>query len=149
MDELSEFRATVVESVGARADAPFRAVARYNQWLDALLFLREDCAYVAERVDPLLTIFWSPDGDRLVGFKFKGLRFVFLAIQRVFDAPDDHFPPLVKWLEYAFSSGLGDEVLRQQDEKREDRENKYRLVRAMAQEAKIPKEDRELIAAGS
>ncbi len=90
---------------------PFSPVARYYDAMDCVIYLREDIAYVANRVDSFLTLLWHPSGDKLVGVKLKGFRFLFGRLQAILrdsdvTVEDREFVPLVRALELALTTRL-------------------------------------------
>src|SRR5947207_2789396 len=69
---------------------PFKPAAKYYRAMDHLLYLQEDCAYRADRVDEWLTLLWHPHHWELVGIKLKGIHAVFkdLMIETGSNQPD-------------------------------------------------------------
>lgn len=62
---------------------PFKPVARYYEAMDCVIYLLEDLAYSADRVDGFLTLLWHPHEERLIGVKLKGFRFLFGRLQAI------------------------------------------------------------------
>lgn len=78
----------------------FRPTAKYFAAMDCLIYLREDCAYRAIRLDQMRTVLLHPQDDRAVGVKLKGLNFVkhkLDAILRSFNFNTDDLPLIALW----------------------------------------------------
>ncbi len=121
--------------------AEFRPMARYFGPIDAMIYVRDDVSYRADRVDPFLTVLWHPTEDRLVGVKLKGFRFLFERLSAV--APEvstNDFLPLVKALEIALAAGVG-EVLTDGLEKKLQRDRKYEQARQLIRDVSVPNRD--------
>jgi hypothetical protein len=80
----------------------FLPVARYYKEMDLILYLTEDCSYVADRLSAFLTILWHPYEKRLVGVKIKGCRFIFEQLKELLNLRETDFMPFVKVLRTAF-----------------------------------------------
>lgn len=65
--DLAEFLASV------RPKVSFHAEPSYNKAGDCLTYFFVDSAYYADRVDDVLTVYRSFDGDAIVGFQIKGV----------------------------------------------------------------------------
>lgn len=94
----------------------FAKVARYYPAMDFALYLTEDCAYRADRIDTFLTTLWHPTEPRLVGLKLKGFRFLFRQIRAALltqgvDLSEKEFFPIVTALEIALVAGMGEAML--------------------------------------
>jgi hypothetical protein len=92
--------------------APFEPCARYFEAMDILVYLEEDVAYRADRVDPFLTLLWHPSKHEAIGVKLKGFRFLFERMQATLkphgvSLEDSQFLSLVSALEVAMTAGLG------------------------------------------
>jgi hypothetical protein len=79
--------------------------------MDCVIYLQQDLAYRADRVDGFLTLLWHPDQDALIGVKIKGFRWIFKRLQAFCDGknvpmPDAAFVPLMKAIEMALTAGL-------------------------------------------
>jgi hypothetical protein len=81
---------------------PFKPFARYNHVMDQVIYLDENAAHRADRVDAFLTLLWAPDEFRLIGFKLKGFRRLFETLKSVSENIDESdFVPFTKLLELA------------------------------------------------
>jgi hypothetical protein len=94
----------------------FEPRARYYEPMDFLLYLCEDVAYRADRIDPFLTLLWHPSEDRAIGVKLKGCRFLFDRMRAILGAKrinvtESRFYPFVQALEVAMTAGLGAKVM--------------------------------------
>ena len=86
--------------------------------MDFLLYLREDCSYRADRVDPFLTVLYHPYEDRIVGIKLKGFRFLFDQFRKIVEHLDnEHFLPLVKFVEIALVAGVAEAFIAKNKER--------------------------------
>jgi hypothetical protein len=110
--------------------------------MDALVYLHEDCSYRSDRVDEYMTVFWAPDERRIVGFRLKGIRHLFLEICKTKEeAAREHvFRFVVDVLEKAFFRAAEAVI----DVK--DRVNRYKEAMDLASDAEIPREDFEKFA---
>lgn len=52
----------------------FKAEPWYNKYGDCVVFKSEDVGVVAERIDDILTLYYSIEGRRPVGFQLKGVK---------------------------------------------------------------------------
>jgi hypothetical protein len=98
------------ESVGGEAWAEFQPSARYYAPMDVVVYLREDVAYRADRIDPFLTLLWHPYEERAVGVKLKGFRFIYDRAREILASrgiPDqaDGFLSLITAFEVAITAG--------------------------------------------
>ena len=93
----------------------FEPTAKYYHAMDFLLYLREDCSYVADRVDPFLTVLYHPHArSQIVGIKLKGFRFLFDQLRKVADDLNDtDFLPVVKFIEMALVAGMAEAYIAQ------------------------------------
>jgi hypothetical protein len=96
---------------GGAEPQPFRPIARYYEAMDCVIFLQEDVAYSADRVDGFLTLLWHPHEEKLIGVKLKGFRFLFGRLQAILrdanvSVPDTAFVPLIKAIELALTTRL-------------------------------------------
>lgn len=127
--------------------------ARYNHQLDALVYRREPGLCVADRVDPFLTVLWSRGQKRLVGVRFKGLRYIFSLLKDRLNLDEAEFLPLVRVIEVVVEGGLGQMVMddhegRQEQGDAEQREEKYVLAMECVQEVHLTRAQiREVVAA--
>lgn len=100
----------LVSLVGAGEVGRFEACAKYFDGIDVLVYLEEDVAYRADRVDAFLTLLWHPSKTEAIGVKLKGFRFLFdrmRAMLKPAGVEDSEFPSLVLALEVAMTAGLG------------------------------------------
>ncbi len=113
---------------------PFGKCARFYGPMDHILYLEEDVAYRADRVDPFLTLLWHPEEERAVGVKLKGFRFLFERMKEILRArgvgiSDDGFPYLVLALEVALTAGAGATLMA--GAQRERLNERYRTAREL------------------
>jgi len=121
---------------------------RYFSAIDAMIYLREDVSYRAERVDPFLTVLWHPTEERLVGVKLKGFRFLF---DRILDSlsavlppyviPQLAFLPFIRALEAACTAGVGEVLTDDAAEKHRLREQKYEKARVLVKDVSISRDE--------
>jgi len=125
----------LVEAIGVevRHDNAFMPVARYHRIMDMLIYVNEDCSYVADRVDEYLTLLWNPTSEYVVGIKCKGFRYVFNKHKARLGLDEHHFLPLMKILEVLFTETLGERIIDQGA--KQEREHKYQLARTLAKAA--------------
>ena len=132
---------SVMERLTGHADVDtgeFGVVSRYNLNMDFFLYLVEDCAYRADRVDGFLTVLWHPHEDRLVGLKLKGFRFLFNQLTKLTKFGEGDFVPLVNAIELAVVSTVTDEMLARVGEERlRARREKYDKALKFASRATI------------
>jgi len=81
--------------------------------MDCVIYLQQDLAYRADRVDGFLTLLWHPDCSELIGVKIKGFRWLFKRWQALCQGeestvPDAAFVPLMKAIELALTARLGE-----------------------------------------
>ena len=114
---------------------PFEPSSKYFAPMDYLLYLEEDVAYRADRVDSYLTLLWHPtDENRAIGIKLKGFRFIFNRAKDILRASkielsDAEFWPLVTMLEVALTAGDGANLLAQATQER--LRERYGMARAL------------------
>ena len=90
----------------------FKACAHYYPPMDCVIYLRENLAYRADRVDEYLTLLWHPYETRAIGVKIKGFAKLFKTLQTVSratgrDLPETAFHPLMKAIEAALTVQAG------------------------------------------
>lgn len=68
---------------GLEDNRPFQAKPHYDAPGDTLFFYGEDCESYARRLNSVLTLFLSTAGDRLIGFKVKGIRRILTRMERL------------------------------------------------------------------
>jgi hypothetical protein len=127
---------------GRPTAAEFKPMSRYSGPNDAMLYVREDVSYRADRVDPFLTILWHPSEWRLVGVKLKGFRFLFerlLAIDPELKKGD--FVDFVRALEFAFAAGLGEKLTADLEKDARERDRKYAEAREFVKGVTIPQQE--------
>jgi hypothetical protein len=113
---------------------PFTKCARFYDAMDHILYLEEDVAYRADRVDPFLTLLWHPHYERAVGVKLKGFRFLFERLNEILRArgvgiSDEGFPSLVLALEVAMTAGGGAALMA--GAQRDRLNERYRVAREL------------------
>lgn len=114
-----------VDLTAGQRGAGFEPTAKYYHAMDFLLYVREDCAYVADRVDPYLTVLYHPNEGRIVGIKLKGFRFLFDQFRKIVGRlGDEHFLPVVKFIEIALVAGVAEAYIA---------ENKERIQKSYAE----------------
>jgi hypothetical protein len=104
---------------------PFEPSARYYGPMDYILYLEEDVAYRADRVDRFLTLLWHPYEDRAIGVKLKGFRFIFERMREILrtkeaDIAADGFLPLITAFEVAMTAGIGAAIMATAERQRLD-----------------------------
>jgi hypothetical protein len=118
MADLTLERLVPADSIG-NLDQPFEPGARYFDAIDIVVYLEEDIAYRADRVDPFLTLLWHPSKEEAIGVKLKGFRFLFERMQAIRrGVTDSEFPALVDALEVAMTAGLGAVITANAEQKR-------------------------------
>jgi hypothetical protein len=137
---------TLIEGLfpeGRPAAVEFHPVSRYFGPIDAMVYVREDGSYRADRVDPFLTILWHPTEERLVGVKLKGFRFLFEQILAIDpELKKEHFVSFVRALEFAFAAGLGEKLTDEHEETRKrKRVRNYAEARKFVKDVTIPGEE--------
>ena len=121
----------------------FQPHAKYHHGLDMVIYLAEDCTYTSEPVDGFLTIFWHPSRERAIGVKLKGFRHTFLKLKAKNGWSEDSFLPLIEFIEAALASGVGDEIMRE-----EERRRKYEVARRLTAQIGLPPDQvREIVRA--
>lgn len=136
-------------------DEPFQPCAKYFEAMDTLVYLEEDVAYRADRVDPFLTLLWHPDKAEAIGVKLKGFRYLFECLQEVAEGlgrklEEDHFLPLIAALEMAMTAGLGAVITADAEKERmAERKAKYEKARSLVKRAQATIDPRELAKATS
>ena len=119
---MTEFVGLLFHAAGvsrAQERESFEPTAKYYHAMDFLLYLREDCSYVADRVDPFLTVLYHPhDQSRIVGIKLKGFRFLFDQLRKIVEhLESEHFLPVVKFIEMALVAGMAEAYIDQNRER--------------------------------
>jgi hypothetical protein len=118
----------------------FQKSARYYAPMDVLLYLEEDVAYRADRVDPFLTLLWHPYEQRAVGIKLKGFRCIYEWTREIFATrgihlTSDDFLPLITAFEVAMTAGRGAILTRETEQKRF--EERYAQARALIKDVQF------------
>ncbi|MBF0373692.1 MAG: hypothetical protein HQL39_09770 [Alphaproteobacteria bacterium] len=88
----------------------FRASAWFEPEMDQLVYLTEDCAYRAERVDALFTLLWHPYEDRVVGAKIKGFRWVYELLTEQGKVERGGFLSMMNIIEIVWTAAAGFEA---------------------------------------
>ncbi len=102
----------------------FKPVARYYAAMDFLLYLKEDCSCVEDRIDSRLTLLWHPYERRAVGVRLKGFRALYQHLKTILANVDGEFEKkvpfvsLVALLEMALVSGAGDKIVHDAEKQR-------------------------------
>jgi hypothetical protein len=115
----------------------FEPCARYYPPMDCVIFLREDVAYRADRIDEFLTLLWHPSEDVAVGVKIKGFRALFNTLSEVAAAagrslPEGAFTPLMSAIEVAMTMRVGSALT---DKMEASRLEEHRRVMALYAQA--------------
>jgi len=96
----------------------FAPVARFYPSMDFMLYLKEDCSYRADRIDPFLTILLHPHEDKPVGIKIKGFRFIFERLKALIEIKEEQFLPLIKAIEVALVGGMAEAMMKDHEQNR-------------------------------
>lgn len=88
---------------------PFKPSARYYAPMDYIMYVEEDIACRADRVDKFLTLLWHPYEERAIGVKIKGVRFLFERMRQILASHSisidaDAFVPLITVFEVAVTA---------------------------------------------
>lgn len=123
----------------------FEPTAKYYHAMDFLLYLREDCSFVADRVDPFLTVLYHPDEQsRIVGIKLKGFRFLFEQFRKIVEDLDpEDFLPVVKFIEMALVAGVAEAYIEENEERIQ---RSYDNARTVVEGVKFDQRDFVLVA---
>ena len=131
---VTDFVQNLFDAVGVdgrHVDEDFVPTAKYYHTMDFLLYLREDCHYRADRVDPFLTVLYHPYEPRIVGIKLKGFRFLFDQFCKIVGrSGPKHFLPVVKFIEMALVAGVAEAYIA---ENRERIEKSYAEARQLVE----------------
>ena len=111
-----------------------RAVSEavYFPSMDYILYLRQDSAYVADRIDEWLTLLLDPQTGDAIGIKLKGFRNIYLRMLEVLrDSRTDleRRVPFRSFIALAetYASQLGDDIIA--DRERQYQYNAYEVAR--------------------
>jgi hypothetical protein len=116
----------------------------YVPMMDMFLYVAEPCAYAEQRVDPYLTIFWHPTEERVVGFKLKGLKYIFNVIRdKIPTLKDGDFVRLYTLLENVFILPLDDEPTMDSG----DRKQQYEKAMTVAAIEKVRARELDMVGA--
>lgn len=138
------------DGAAVNPSTPFTPSARYYGPMDYILYLEEDTAHRADRVDRFLTLLWHPYEERAIGVKLKGFRFIFERMRQILEAQgtpvgDNAFVPLITAFEVAATAGLGATLMASADRQRLD--EKYARARGLIRAVHF--DARELLKAAS
>lgn len=89
----------------------FEPFAEYDHEMDFMIYLREECSYVADRMSTFLTVLWHPYEPRIVGVKVKGCHFLFGHLRDLLELKETDFMPLVKVVRAAFMMGFAEKLI--------------------------------------
>ncbi len=154
MADLALDRLVAASAIG-NLDKLFEPCAKYFEAMDTLIYLEEDVAYRADRVDPFLTLLWHPDKNEAIGVKLKGFRYLFECLQEVAEGlgrklDESQFLPLIAALEMAMTAGLGAVITADAEKDRmAERRAKYEQARSLVKRAQATIDPRELAKATS
>jgi hypothetical protein len=139
---MDKHLATLEDMVGIAALAEFEfedfeACARYYPPMDCVIYLREDVAYRADRIDEFLTLLWHPSDNIAVGVKIKGFRALFNTLSEVAAAagrpiPDGAFTPLMSTIEVAMTMRFGGALTDKMEQSRLEEHKRVRSLYAQA-----------------
>ena len=112
----------------------------YYAPMDVVLYLEEDVAYRADRVDRFLTLLWHPYEKRAIGIKLKGFRFIYDRMCEILKThgipvPEDGFLPLVTAFEVAMTAGQGAAMMLSAEQQRFT--ERYAQARAIIQDVRF------------
>lgn len=74
---MDRFAKELYESCGVVLATQFESKAIYYRELDFIEYLADDCFAISDRIDEHLTVIKDGDSGELVGFKLKGIEFIF------------------------------------------------------------------------
>jgi hypothetical protein len=107
--------------------------------MDYLMYVNEDCSYVADRVSRFITVLWHPsERDKLIGFKLKGFRRMYNRVRESAAMTDDEFPQLIRWLTLALYRSA-EEVI--DDHEKQRLQQVSAIVRQVAGGFRIPEKE--------
>lgn len=112
--------------IGAGKDAVYFAP------MDYVMYLVQDSAYVADRVDGYLTLLRDPQTRNPIGVKLKGFHHIYLNLKRLFAASGIDLEAKIPFrvfiaLAETYACTLGKEVV--EDREREFRFDAYEIAR--------------------
>lgn len=110
---MSQFERILFGGLKKPTEGPFPPFAWYYARMDMLLYIKEDCTYLSERVDPYLSVFVRPEDGRLVGFKLKGFQCLFNQLKPHPRLRNLDFSFVVALLEMALGKGLDGDVIQE------------------------------------
>lgn len=129
---------------GAVLSENFEARASYSEEMDFLEYLKNDTTTVSQRIDNCLTLMLDAESREVIGFRFKGFRYVFNTVIRpLVKLRNEDFDPLITAMEVVFTT-LGNDCvagLRPDDERRLQAYQKA-LEIAKRDSVKLPEEFR-------
>jgi len=127
MDKLSS---VLKANFGVGLSEEFVKKAWYNREMDFLEYVSIDDFTFSERVDTFLTVIWDDEKSKIVGFKLKGIAYVFNELLKPKAGLNDgHFDMLIQALEKCFTA-IGDQVIDEANSERRKRayESTRRLI---------------------
>lgn len=127
---MDNFQAELSEAFNATLGERFTAGALYDPLMDFVEYVNTGELVIAKRVDEFLTLLYDGQQSNVVGFRIKGIRYLFNEyLKAVHDLADDDFLPLVFFIEAALRRS-GDAILRDVN-----RHKAYRIAFRMANRA--------------
>lgn len=111
-----------------------RPVVCHHDSMDFILYLEDDLAYRADRVDSYLTVLWHPHDERIVGLKLKGFRYAFDGLK----LDESAFVPLVRVVSELLMEGWARAIIDKYEEPRKQAlRRKYLLAMEFANKKQI------------
>jgi hypothetical protein len=102
MENLGEFIQGLFPDNGSDDALGFVPVVFYHPEMDYLMYINEDCSYVADRISRFLTVLWHPsEPGKLIGLKLKGFRLMYERVRESAALTDAEFPLFISWLSLA------------------------------------------------
>ena len=96
------------ETLNALSD-PYEPKAVYFSDSDCIEYVREDTICVYDRVDKFLTLIYDETNLVLIGFKLKGIKYIFNRLSPKHNLSQDHFVEMIEILT-AVCTDLGNEL---------------------------------------
>lgn len=109
----SELEHLLASQFDATLRSDFDKSAFYESKMDYIEYVSVDDVTVSERVDELLTLILSADDRKVVGFRLKGLRWIFNKVRIALELDEEHFVPLTTLLTALVSDAGSDFVSNQ------------------------------------
>ena len=108
---MDKFKQTLSAVFDVQFADKFIAGALYYDSMDYIEYIKTDSIFIAERIDPFLTLLHDSNRTNVVGFRIKGIKVFFNEVLKpICELTDDHFPTLVSILQVVISK-LGKDVV--------------------------------------